>query len=599
MDAPNERQFLRISNIPAHFSISDMRAFFSRYVLPQSSRPLFSTSHPCSFSHSYVETGKFEQFHLRPLPRPCSSLPPAAPAHIAGRTGLYTPINRRMPLPNCAVVVISSASTAAAFCRSFHGKKWAALPSAPPTTSGRCAIERVAVSPAVNGGRRRQGINAANELVAPESDERIEATGHAATATSAPSLPIVDLPLPPASLPRGNIGTPTSDLLSLVSRCVLPCAVLKQMGLQHFAAGGISRKFKDFNYKWPQSKGKCGPADCSGDDDNADGDGLEASWGGGSRNYTRRDRMETRELLHEEGVEDPWDKGDASGLVWYTDAQYWDALEGDLDDRTSDGLDVVGCGEGGWTRLHDAGGGDGDAGDGERYCDDSAAAERAFERFVAQGLPATLLNKWGFKPDTSGGRLPVLNANRTRTGLGWQGRGDVNVPLRRFHEEMEGEDLVGSHAAAVSGGQHAIGTVFDTVHVADVMSKRCEMWLSLRAHRLDTLSWQAWCFQDGRKRRSRFGCAKNELCAGITDAAAAFAAASITGTGHVNHLLYFACSSYGLCSASNTLAAPLSAYRRSLEMFAIRFRLFHIDSGSTNGANLSFFASASFACGKD
>jgi len=97
-------------------------------------------------------------------------------------------------------------------------------------------------------------------------------------------------------------------------------------------------------------------------------------------------RMETRELLHEEGVEDPWDKvalalvacglsaaaaaalaaaaaaaaardatthlllqhaaciltpppicfrrclyqGDASGLVWYTDAQYWDAMEGDM-----------------------------------------------------------------------------------------------------------------------------------------------------------------------------------------------------------------------------------------------------------------------------
>ena len=66
----------------------------------------------------------------------------------------------------------------------------------------------------------------------------------------------------------------------------------------------------------------------------------------------------------------------------------------------------------------------------------------------------------------------MLHANRTRTGLGWQGRGDVNVPLRRFHEEMEGEDLAGSCAAAAAGGQHVIGTVFDEVPVADVSKKR-------------------------------------------------------------------------------------------------------------------------------
>jgi hypothetical protein len=164
--------------------------------------------------------------------------------------------------------------------------------------------------------------------------------------------------------------------------------------------------------------------------------------------------------------------GNCDILGRYTDAQYWDAMEGDLDDRTSDGMDVVGCSGGGWTRLHDAGGEGGEDGDGERFCDDAAAAERTFERFVAQGLPGTLLNKWGFKADASSGRLPVLNANRTRTGLGWQGRGDVNVPLRRFHEEIEGEDLAGSYAAAVAQKQHVIGTVFDRVPVADVSSKR-------------------------------------------------------------------------------------------------------------------------------
>jgi hypothetical protein len=323
------------------------------------------------------------------------------------------------------------------------------------------------------------------------ADADSDGTGEA-SASFKLSLRSVDVPPPPACLPRGNIGTPTSELLSLVSRCVLPCAALKQMGLQHFAGGGVGRKFKDFNYKWPQwtTNGKSCSSYSNCDDDDADGDGLETSWGGGARNYTRRDRMETRELLHEECVEDPWDKGDASGLVWYTDAQYWDAMEGDLDDRTSDGLDVVGGDGGGWTRLHDSGGGEGECGDGERFCDDASAAERAFERFVAQGLPGSLLSKWGFKFNASNGRLPLLHANRTRTGIGWQGRGDVNVPLRRFHEEIEGEDLAGSYAAAVADGQHVIGTVFDVVPVADMTKRRRVPVLSVLCF-MDVVTYEA------------------------------------------------------------------------------------------------------------
>merc|ERR1712232_803067 len=35
-----------------------------------------------------------------------------------------------------------------------------------------------------------------------------------------------------------------------------------------------------------------------------------------------------------------WDKQDASGLVHYTDAAFWDRLAGDLDERAHDGWDV-------------------------------------------------------------------------------------------------------------------------------------------------------------------------------------------------------------------------------------------------------------------
>ena len=46
------------------------------------------------------------------------------------------------------------------------------------------------------------------------------------------------------------------------------------------------------------------------------------------------------------------------------------------------------------------------------------------------------------------------------------------MPLRRFHEEMEGEDLAGSSAAAVAAGRRLIGTVFDKVPVTDVAKRR-------------------------------------------------------------------------------------------------------------------------------
>jgi hypothetical protein len=46
------------------------------------------------------------------------------------------------------------------------------------------------------------------------------------------------------------------------------------------------------------------------------------------------------ETLYEQGVENPWDKGDASGLVMYTDANYWDDQKGEFDERTVDDLDI-------------------------------------------------------------------------------------------------------------------------------------------------------------------------------------------------------------------------------------------------------------------
>ncbi|MCJ8750378.1 hypothetical protein PDJAM_G00263750, partial [Pangasius djambal] len=47
----------------------------------------------------------------------------------------------------------------------------------------------------------------------------------------------------------------------------------------------------------------------------------------------------SKERLYEEEIELKWEKG-GSGLVFYTDAQYWQEEEGDFDEQTADDWDV-------------------------------------------------------------------------------------------------------------------------------------------------------------------------------------------------------------------------------------------------------------------
>eukprot|EP00494_Astrolonche_serrata_P003958 UN03968 len=56
--------------------------------------------------------------------------------------------------------------------------------------------------------------------------------------------------------------------------------------------------------------------------------------------YTRKDRLPTHYKLFEEKVNNPWDKGDATGLVMYTDAMYWDNKLNDVDERMVDDWDL-------------------------------------------------------------------------------------------------------------------------------------------------------------------------------------------------------------------------------------------------------------------
>lgn len=56
--------------------------------------------------------------------------------------------------------------------------------------------------------------------------------------------------------------------------------------------------------------------------------------------YSRNDRLDIPDYLFEDEVGNPWDKGDGSGLVMWTDAVFWDRAKGPFEERTADAMDV-------------------------------------------------------------------------------------------------------------------------------------------------------------------------------------------------------------------------------------------------------------------
>ncbi|CAH1244399.1 GPATCH3 [Branchiostoma lanceolatum] len=201
---------------------------------------------------------------------------------------------------------------------------------------------------------------------------------------------------PPDVMPRGNVGTPIKVFLELIRTCRLPPILIHKLGLV-FPSTGSSKRYGNVPFDYGgsvkegtmvltgtgeelsaevgfveeqqrrkeeekeerreqerQQKEKEDKADESHSDD--DDDTCE-EWERHEALYddvTKQGR--NKERLFEEEIELKWEKG-GSGLVFYTDAQYWDQLRGDFDERTTDDWDVD------MSVYYDPDGGDKDARD--------------------------------------------------------------------------------------------------------------------------------------------------------------------------------------------------------------------------------------------
>uniref|UniRef100_A0A2K5M333 G-patch domain containing 3 n=1 Tax=Cercocebus atys TaxID=9531 RepID=A0A2K5M333_CERAT len=276
----------------------------------------------------------------------------------------------------CCVISVRGLAQAQRLLRMYSGRRWLdffffLLP-------GRCLIRRLRL-PTEASGLGSFPFKTRKEIFF------FFAENEAFTLADLKQLPELN---PPVLMPNGNVGTPLRVFLELIRACRLPPRIITQLQLQ-FPKTGSSRRYGNVPFEYEDAEtfffflvytaegeeipqGTCLadiPASPCGepeeearkeeeeeshsDDDDDRGEEWERHEAL-HEDVTGQER--TTEQLFEEEIELKWEKG-GSGLVFYTDAQFWQEEEGDFDEQTADDWDVD------MSVYYDRDGGDKDARD--------------------------------------------------------------------------------------------------------------------------------------------------------------------------------------------------------------------------------------------
>ncbi|XP_006975689.1 G patch domain-containing protein 3 [Peromyscus maniculatus bairdii] len=366
--------YLVVSGIPPGLRSAQLRSYFSQFREQRG--------------------GGFLCFHYRH--RPERGPPQAAAAPDAARAApdpaaehpllaqntdpeaRAVPSRDSAPVPTrtcCCIVSVRGVAQAQRLLRMYSGRRW--LDSQGTWLPGRCLIRRLRL-PTEASDLGPFPFKTRKELQSRKADNE------AFTLADLRQLPELN---PPVLMPNGNVGTPLRVFLDLIRACRLPPRIITQLQLQ-FPKTGSSRRYGNVPFEYedsetveqeeqvytaegeeipqgtyleeppaslleePEDEEQREEESHSDDDDDRceEWERHEAL----HEDVTGQER--TTERLFEEEIELKWEKG-GSGLVFYTDAQFWQEEEGDFDEQTADDWDVD------MSVYYDKDGGDKDARD--------------------------------------------------------------------------------------------------------------------------------------------------------------------------------------------------------------------------------------------
>ncbi|XP_068995944.1 G patch domain-containing protein 3 [Embiotoca jacksoni] len=421
--------YFAISNIPVAFRSANLRNYFSQFI----------------------ESCGFLCFHYRHRPEVLrGSEDPETAACGDGEEGsskssetdeLTKPdAVSKEAVKSCCCVVSVRAKEADRFIRLYAGNHW--IDSKGNWLSRRCVIKRIKVCHDKDGG-------AFPYKTKNEQRHRVSLT-ELFTEADLKSLSELN---PPALMENGNVGTPGKVFLQLIQSCRLPPRLIRKLDLT-FPKTSSNRRYGNVPFRYRNTRtlpateetvltaagheilgpGTLG-APSSGsrrladDTETTQADEEEEEEEDAQSNadddddcceeWERHEALHddvtsqerSKERLYEEEIELKWEKG-GSGLVFYTDAQYWQAEEGDFDEQTADDWDVD------MSVYYDKDGGDMDARDYVRMryenrlregLEDGSGHNQAigsFERFT-KGVGRRVMEKQGWKDGQSLGSSQI------------------------------------------------------------------------------------------------------------------------------------------------------------------------------------------------
>nr|XP_020038705.1 G patch domain-containing protein 3 [Castor canadensis] len=374
MAAPTEMEeeeavYLVVTGIPSTLRSAQLRSYFSQFREQRG--------------------GGFLCFHYRHRPErvPSQAASHSAPSSsdpaMEGQVLTQTPATDARALSTavqtrtcCCIISVRGLAQAQKVVHMYSGRRW--LDSQGIWLPGRCVIRRLRL-PTEASGLGSFPFKTRKEL------QSRKAENEAFTLADLRQLPELN---PPVLMPNGNVGTPLRVFLELIRACRLPPRIITHLQLQ-FPKTSSFRRYGNVPFKYEDSEtveqeehvytaegeeipqGAClsdTPAspceepkeeeekeeeESRSDDDDDRGEEWERHEAL-HNDVTRQER--TTERLFEEEIELKWEKG-GSGLVFYTDAQFWQEEEGDFDEQTADDWDVD------MSVYYDTDGGDKDARD--------------------------------------------------------------------------------------------------------------------------------------------------------------------------------------------------------------------------------------------